>query len=323
MSTHPLPVYELHGLRVASVIPLGVPKSDRSTVDLEIRRGATAAVPAAPPPGKLIREFTWGEGNGLACSRDEEGYLLRFYSTCDFRIDSALRAVEICPDPELDPGMLAPLLEGPVISGILALDGECVLHASAVEVEGRALAFVGGSGQGKSTLATLLCLGGASLVSDDVLRVDLSGEEARCFPGGRRTRLRSNAAALLDSLPAGEVERTADDRFGADLAAGRSERPLLTGILVPQPSRTAEAVRLERLGPTKAFLVLSTFPRIFGWRDGAPLRPQFEAFTRLARSVPVFNAEVPWGPPFDPGLAGELLSLTGLVVGEEAVGSEQ
>ena len=317
MSTHPLPVYEIHGLRVASVIPLGVPESDQTKVDLEIRSGTMAAVPAAPPPGKVIRAFTFGEGGGVACSRDEEGYLLRFYSTCDFRLDSALGAVEIRPDPELDPGMLAPLLEGPVISGILALDGECVLHASAVEVEGRALAFVGGSGQGKSTLATLLCLGGASLVSDDVLRVDLSGEEARCFPGGRRNRLRSNAAALLDSLPAGEVERTGDDRVGADLAAGRSARPLLTGILVPQPSRTAEAVRLERLDPAKAFVVLSSFPRIYGWRESAPLRRQFEAFTRLARSVPVFNAEVPWGPPFDPGIAGELMALTGLAVGTE------
>ena len=222
MPTHPLTVYELHGLRVASVVPLGVPESDQTKVDLELHRGAAAAVPAAPPPGEVIREFTWGEGNGVACSRDEDGYLLRFYSTCDFRLDSALRAVEIRPDPELDPGLLAPLLEGPVLSTILALEGECVLHASAVEVGGRALAFIGGSGRGKSTLAALICLGGASLVSDDVLRVDLSGEEARCFPGGRRTRLRSNAAALLDSLPAGEVERTADDRFGADLAGGRS-----------------------------------------------------------------------------------------------------
>ena len=319
MSTHPLPVYELHGLRVASVIPLGVAESDPTKVDLEIRLGAAAAVPAAPPPGEVIREFTWGEGNGVACSRDEDGYLLRFYSTCDFRLDSALRAVEIRPDPDLDPNMLAPLLESPVISSILALKGECVLHASAVEVEGRALAFIGGSGRGKSTLATLLCLGGASLVSDDVLRVDLSGEEARCFPGGRRTRLRPNAAGLLDSLSAGEVARTADDRLGADFAAGRGKRPLLMGILVPQPSRTAEAVRLERLGPTEAFLVLSTFPRIFGWRDSAPLRPQFEAFTRLARSVPVFNAEVPWGPPFDPGLADELLAA----VRKSAVGSER
>jgi hypothetical protein len=323
MSTDPLRVYELYGLRVASPIPLAVPESDETKADLEIRLGAAAAVPAAPPPGKLIREFTWGEGNGLACSRDEEGYLLRFYSTCDFRIDSTLRAVEICPDPELDPDMLAPLLEGPVISGILALQGECVLHASAVEVAGRALAFVGGSGKGKSTMATLLCLSGASLVSDDVLRIDLSGDEARCFPGARRTRLRSNAAGLLDSLSAGEVERTGDDRFGADFAAGRSERPLLTAILVPKPSRTAEAVRLERLDAAKGFVVLSSFPRIYGWREGDWLRQQFQSFSQLAKSVPVFTAEVPWGPPFDPGIAGELMALTGLVVGEEAVGREK
>jgi hypothetical protein len=315
MPTHPLTVYELHGLRVASAIPLGAPVSDETTADLEIRFGATAAVPAVPPPGKVIREFTSAEGSGVACSCDAEGYLLRYYSTCDFRIDPTLRTAEVRPDPELDPDLLAPLIEGPVLACIMALEGECVLHASAVEVEGRALAFIGGSGQGKSTLATLLCLSGASLVSDDVLRVDLSGSEPRCFLGGRRTRLRSNAELLLDSLPVAEVERTADDRLGADFASGRSEHPLLTGILVPQPSRTVEAVRLERLGPAEAFVVLSSFPRIFGWREDAPLRRQFEAFTRLARSVPVFTAEVPWGPPFDPGLVRDLLALTGLAVG--------
>ena len=307
MVSEPRPIYEIHGLRVASAIRLGVAEVDGTATDLEIGQGPAVAVSAEPPPGRLLREVSFGGGRGVALARDAEGYLLRLYGTCDFRIDGARRTIEARPAPELDPLMLAPLIEGAVLACVLALEGECVLHASAVEMDGGAVALVGRSGQGKSTLATLLCLGGASLVSDDVLRVDLSGEAPRCFPGGRRVRLRPHAGPLLDALPDGAVERTVDDRLGADFAAGRSERPRLAAILIPRPSRSAVAPRLVRLRPAQALVALSRYPRVYGWRDGEPLRRQFEAFSRLARTVTVATAELPWGPPFDSGLCRALL----------------
>ena len=63
------------------------------------------------------------------------------------------------------------------------LRGLEVLHASAVEVDGGAVAFVGRSGAGKTSLALALCRRGAAFLSDDVLALERVGEELVGHPG--------------------------------------------------------------------------------------------------------------------------------------------
>jgi len=64
---------------------------------------------------------------------------------------------------------------GTILALILGLQGEHPLHASAVAVDGRAIAIAGASGSGKSTLAAKLCIAGASFVTDDLLRLTRDG----------------------------------------------------------------------------------------------------------------------------------------------------
>ena len=56
-----------------------------------------------------------------------------------------------------------------VIPLILSRREPLVLHASAILFDGRAIAFIGTSGQGKSTLAASHSQLGYSLISDDYL----------------------------------------------------------------------------------------------------------------------------------------------------------
>lgn len=60
----------------------------------------------------------------------------------------------------------------------------------AEEVGGRAVAFIGSSGIGKTTLKALCCAAGARLVTDDVLRVEPRDGEGWCFHGTCTLRLR-------------------------------------------------------------------------------------------------------------------------------------
>jgi len=83
----------------------------------------------------------------------------------------------------------------------------------------------------------------------------------------------------------------------------------LAGIVVPFPSRQAQAVKAVRLGPRDALLLLVRFPRILGWKDSATLRLQFNQLADLVATVPVFTANVPWGPPFEDQVAVDLLAL--------------
>src|SRR4029077_10951164 len=59
-------------------------------------------------------------------------------------------------------------LLGPVIAFVLRLRGVICLHASAVIVDGRAIALFGLAGAGKSTTVAACALRGFSVLSDDV-----------------------------------------------------------------------------------------------------------------------------------------------------------
>jgi hypothetical protein len=54
------------------------------------------------------------------------------------------------------------------------------LHASSVNIQGRAVAFIGSKGQGKSTMASALYKRGNCLVSDDVIAVDFDDYGSPC-----------------------------------------------------------------------------------------------------------------------------------------------
>jgi hypothetical protein len=82
------------------------------------------------------------------------------------------REIIVEPAPEADEcAIRAPLL-GMCFAMLLVQRGLFVLHASAVVIDGEAIAFVGEKGQGKSTMAVTLYGRGRTLITDDVLVVD-------------------------------------------------------------------------------------------------------------------------------------------------------
>ena len=79
-------------------------------------------------------------------------------------------------------------------------------------------------------------------------------------------------------------------------------------IVVPRPSRDHTELAVERLrGRAAAETELLRSPRLLGWVEPSLVRLHFELSERLANAVPILAATIPWGPPFPPGLAGELV----------------
>jgi len=68
----------------------------------------------------------------------------------------------------------------------LNLQGQIAIHANAVDLAGQAVAFVGDSGRGKSTLTAYCLLQGAGLITDDVFTADA---QALAQPGYPRLKL--------------------------------------------------------------------------------------------------------------------------------------
>jgi hypothetical protein len=198
------------------------------------------------------------------------------------------------------------LIESSALAALLSFTGTPTLHASAIDVDGRAWALLGASGAGKTTLAAWLCRhGGASLVTDDALRFDTDGDWPWCYRGTTTLRLREGARALHASFPNAEIEPEVDGRLlvRPPVSAGRLP---VQALLFPRPSRSLRKVRVEPLTKLETLLEVLAYPRAVGWTIMEPVRRQFELAEFLSRRVPGFRLHVPWGPPFEPSIARQL-----------------
>ena len=302
----------LYGLDIASELDLYA-RRVRVTDGVDVRVGLGAAVPATTeaPVGDLAAQWSTDEGLTASFVRRPDGsHLLRFESTCDVVVDDRAERVTVHMVEGVPAAMGGVLVGGTVLSYVLMLRGEAVLHASAVDVGGRAIAFVGSSGMGKTTLATLMCRDGGLLITDDVLRLSRRQADGldRCALGATELRLRAAAAGLTDAFEEGGSHRpTADNRRALSVPAATEEGVPLTALLIPRPRRDSSELTLTRLQPSVAAVSLLSFPRILGIRDQRMLAGQFEQMMGLAARVPVFVADVPWGPPFQADLSRRLL----------------
>ncbi len=310
--------YCLYGLCIRSELPLTAPSAPESFApDLTVRCGGGLPATATAPAGEVWAKADFGNGFGVQLTKIESGWSLFYPQTGEVRLANDLRTATAHALPGKD-AILPLLLIGSVPAWWLNLRGESILHASAVAVGDEALAFIGASGMGKSTLATLLCSAGATLITDDVLRLQSEKESFRCHWGTGELRLRANAASLSELFPPACVSRSADGRSTLLLPAGKSSLPRLRAILIPRPSREHRELVAHPQSLVQASFHLNGFARVLGWHVDEPRRQQFTAFARVAQAVPVVEVTVPWGPPFPPDLPDRLFAVAGMTLGETA-----
>lgn len=301
------PTYDLYGLRIRSEIPLRAPLSSSDACDVDVAWGSGRAYSDGTRMGEIVAAFYLNSELGFTHTLNATGYTLQFDSVGEFHIDRQLASVQCHLNSGKNPEYASLLLAGNVMASLLMLSGEAVLHASAVAVAGRAIAFVGHSGMGKSTLAALCCAAGAQLVTDDLLRLAIDQDGVRCFGGSPEVRLRPGVACLIEQLPEADPWRTADDRQTIRLQCPPNASPPLAAIVLPRLDRCASVVEISRLSSSKAMYSLSAHPRVVGWRSRQVIVRQFELMAALVKEVAVYEALIPWGPPFPPNLASQLM----------------
>jgi hypothetical protein len=302
------PVYAQCGLRLRSEVELHLPVSPDRGYDVDVRWGEDIFDTIEPPPGTVIAAYGSGEDSWYTATDTGSEFVVRFRNCGEFVISSDLSEVHVRRDPSGQFQLLPILLAGTISAFLLTLRGKTVLHASAVAIEGTALAFVGQSGQGKSTMAALLSGAGAELVADDVLTVD-TGPPITCTGGASELRLRTAASALAEDRPGQLVRTTADERLALSTAAAALVPWPLGAIVVPAPSRTAADVEVRLVPPSTAVFWLLAFPRVNGWCRPDVLSRDFTALSQLVNRVPVYDVTIPWGPPFRPEIARTLFAL--------------
>ena len=316
----PMEVFECAGLTIASEISISAPVSaliDPATADVTVVWGFDIEPTLERPSADVLAELIEVDRLSYSICRVDDGYVLRLPFVADFAVDAALRHVTCHPVATGRTSVIPLIIPGMVVAFILSMSGKCVLHGSAVELDGRALAFVGPSGQGKSTMAAILCAAGAGLVTDDVLPLgfDETGREdtgVYCLRAASEIRLREKAASLARRFGEDAVRVTADDRYAVAPRTSTLQRIPLAAIVFPRPDRQHLEVVAKRVGPGEASLALGRCERIEGWWWRDHLRTQFIALSGVVEAVPVFEVSVPWGPPFASDLAPRLLAACGL-----------
>lgn len=162
-----------------------------------------------------------------------------------------------------------------------------LLHASAVERDGRALVMTGESGAGKSTLATMLGAHGWRFMGDEFVLLDLADGRVHAFP--RLVSLKNAAIAevarrvpgarfgpLLRDTPKGDIRHLVPD----PAALAVMDTPAVPALLLfPRFGLPPET---RGVGAGEAFVRLTQASTNYT----ALGEPAFDALTRLVDTVP-------------------------------------
>ncbi len=320
--------YLLHGCTVQSELPLLAARAAQGVLagdsPLVVELGESRTIPAAAPAGAVLATIAHNEHSDrtfYTAVSDGGELVFRVHGCCDV-VAAPSRSRLVCHlDPAADPELVAVYLEGMVLAFLLGMQGEPVLHASAVScaaLGGRGVAIAGGAGVGKSTVTALLCAAGCTFVTDDLLRLGLVEGRAVVRGGCSELRLRTSGDVVLDAFaePGPPVRTAADGRLAVRLPYDERESVDLVAVVLPWPSRELGHVELERLAPADALVQLARSPKLEGWRSRDVLAMQLDALTRLATTTPVLRAKVPWSPM--PTLEGarELLAALAAAIGD-------
>jgi hypothetical protein len=188
------------------------------------------------------------------------------------------------------------LFHGQVEPLIQSAQGHLVLHASAVDMGGIALAFAADSGRGKSTLAASIARSGYRIITDDALKFMPSYAELVLAPGHPSLRLWSDSASALlaTTLPlAPALEHTSKSRFhaGEDLPFCDAATPLR--FLYYLGTGGVPDVSIRPLTAGEAVLEIIKHSFILDVDDESRLRSHFAQVSALAAQQIHFALDFP------------------------------
>jgi hypothetical protein len=253
---------------------------------------------AAPDAGEAVYASADHDEDGrplLTVERLGRGrsFRFRYADGIEFVLDAGGREIRATWPAPWTIDDVATYLLGPVFAFALRLRGVTCLHASAVAIADRAIAFIGPAGAGKSTVAAAFARRGCPGISDDVAALGWDGDAAVVHPGPARIRLWPESVLALygstDALP--RLTPTWDKRF-VDLTANGyrlHDRALpLVAIYVLDERESSDRVpRLEHLSPAAALMALVANTQANHLLDTGMRALEFQSLGRLVASVGV------------------------------------
>jgi hypothetical protein len=293
--------YVAYGLRLSSNLPiLGLLAT--SQIDLPDVRIRLGTLPSAISSNKFTAKLRYASTHRTQVGEPElqiwdmdNGEFLRmqYREGVEFWLDRNLATLWVhWPTSSSLQDALSYLL-GPILGLLLRLRGIVCLHASAVNINDRAVVFVGSEGAGKSTTAAAFARGGCAVLSDDIVAMVERGHEFQAVPAYPRINLWPDSVALLygspDALPA--ISLDWDKRclsLGKAERAQFEERPLPLGaIYILGESTNGSEEGIETISPKTALMMLVGNTYATNFLDAKQRAEEFGVLSRLVATVPV------------------------------------
>jgi hypothetical protein len=223
------------------------------------------------------------------------GYLLRFPGLADFEVSSAGDTVVAHPAVGADNVTVEHLYINQLVPLALSRQGQPAFHASVVTVPGGAVAFLGNTGMGKSTLAASFAQAEASFLTDDALIID-ENDGVRAMPSHASLRLWEDSleALLPEGTPtAAEISYSSKARLlaGDTLRYADAPTPLLAAYVLDR--QDVEEIIIEQLAGSERHMAWIGNSFLLDIDDRDLLARHFEWTHRISSQVPTFSLDYP------------------------------
>lgn len=290
--------YRVAGRLLESDLPfedLGSEPAGEQPVTLTIAEGD----PRLPGDGDLARTVDDPDHPEpfIAAYRHEAGFRWLVRGIGEFAIHDRGRRIDYRLHPDASPTDAEHFLLGPATGVALQMQGVVLVHASAVRFDGRAVAFAGPSGFGKSTLAAACLRAGATLLADDVLAVE-PGSPPMALPYLPRLKLWGDSLGFFGAQPGRYrpvLSRFEKRRVPAAALGAFTDEPVPLGVIYllhPLPPEQAR-IAVTEVQPAEAALELITDMYMADLYSPQRAAAHLAAIGGLVEAVPVRALEYP------------------------------
>ena len=240
----------------------------------------------------------WPSANGqiwLVFGRIGSEYLLRFPGIACFSISANFAEIQCFPEPGARADTIRHLFLDQVLPLIVSSRGYLVLHASAVITPVGGIAFLGATGQGKSTLAASFSKEGCPFLTDDCLVLNKEGSRFLAVPSYPSLRLWPESVFAMSRNPSDysqvadystKKRLRADDQFSFYTEVAMIKRFY---ILSNNPS----GVVIEPLRPREVIPEMVKFLFVIDVNDRTQMKEKFEALSAIAGHCPCYRLAFP------------------------------
>jgi hypothetical protein len=290
---------------VRSDWPLPCIRCDHGSADIDLARATAAQWRDIRRLAALGDSQQWFENKRL----EDGSTFLRWLGRYEFLVaHDGRRILAESPARGALESFLVYLLNGalPVAMLYRGLDP---LHATAVAVDGAAVAFLGRSGYGKSTLGAAFLQDGSPILTDDLLIVKQERDQWLAYPGPPRLKLLPKPAKMFFGKRASGVPMNPETSklvIPLETPQAMPEAVPLRVLYVLNPPRSRDmegaarvragnssAIRLRRLQGRQALLALVRNSYNDWLAEPARLSRQIAEYARLASQVPVIRLSYP------------------------------